>query len=292
MSGQQPWQAPDGRWYSTGQGSPPNEPTPSGDRPGKPGRENPEKSRLSEFREWLSTGTGLASLAVALVGLVVGGAAASKTIFPSSPKPSPTITSTTPSPPNPSDSPTLQNPPGNLTSALLPSGILSSAAYIASKGTDLSTIEEICGGPVQGATATAYDTIQDQQTGTTLAETLTSWQNAADAGQAITIGRQAVDQSRGCSVTSSGGTATYTGDDAGSPPSSCVSPGQYFATQVSITLPSTLPTSPNDGFAVVTQCGTTTIFIRVVSDVLGAVTQQTADGYLSSAVGKLDQATS
>jgi hypothetical protein len=291
MSGQQPWQAPDGRWYSTGQGSPPNEPTPPGDRPGKRSKENPEKSRLSEFREWLSTGAGIASLAVALVGLVAGGAAASKTIFPSSPKSSPTITSTTPSTTTPG--PTTSNSFGPFTTtqlqnALLTSQALGSAATVTSSGTDLSQLMAICGGHGDGtsATAAAYEQISDDQTGTVLIETLVSWPSAADAGQAITTDRQAVDQSGSCSITSSGTTATYTGDDAGSPPSSCMSPGQYFATSAEISQPSAI--FSYYGYAIQAQCGNTTISLQVVSDQIGAITQQSADGYFSAAVGKLE----
>lgn len=275
MSGQQSWQGP----------------SPSADRPGQPGQKKPDKKTGGAFREWISTTAGVTSAVVALVGLLVGGTAAGVKIFTPSPTPSPSITPTpTPTLSNsPTPSPT-NLPPVNLQKALLSSGALGSAATVQSAGTDLSQIGEICGAPVSGDTNTAFETIQDQQTGTILTEALVSWRSASDAGQAVTNNRQAVDQSGSCSFTSSGVTAVYTGDNAGSPPSSCVSPGQYFATQVNVSSPSF--TFPYFGFTVEAQCGATTIFIRVYSDQPGAITQQTADGYLSSAIGKLDSTTS
>jgi hypothetical protein len=264
-------------------------PSPSADRPGQPGQEKPEKKSGSAFREWISTTAGVTSAVVALVGLLVGGTAAGVKIFTPSPTPSPSITPTpTPSFSNsPTSSPT--NPPhANLQSALLTSGALGPAATVQSSGTNLSQIGEICGAPVSGDTNTAYETIYDQQTDTFLTEALVQWRNAADAGQGVTNNRQAVAQSGSCSFTSSGVTAVYTGDSPGSPPSSCVSPGQYFATQVNVSSPTSVSTY--FGWTIDVQCGTTTIFIRAYGDLPGAVTQQAADGYLSSAIGKLDSA--
>jgi hypothetical protein len=275
MSGQQPWHAPDG----------PRHPG-SDDRLGEPGRKPENKSRPDAVREWISTTAGVISSIVALVGLLAGGAAVSVKIFTQPPKPSPSITPT----PNPTFSNSPSPPPVNLQSALLSSGTLGSPAYVGSKGTDLSQIGEICGGPVHGANSTAYETIQDYQNGTVLTEALVTWHFATDAGQAITIDRQAVDQSGSCSVTSSGVTAVYSGDDAGSPPLSCVSPGHYFATQVKVS--SSSSTFPDNGFAVVAQCGTITIYVQVYNDQPGTITQQVADGYLSSAISKFDSATS
>src|SRR6266581_1323830 len=59
------------------------------------------------------------------------------------------------------------------------------------------------------------------------------------------------------------------------PPSSCMDPGQYFATQITVT-PSSLA-FPYFGFVIEAQCGATTIFVRVYSDQPGGITQQTAD---------------
>jgi len=271
MSGQRSWQAPDGRWYP-------------------PGQEKPEKkSRLDAFREWISTTAGVVSAIVAVVALLAGGTAVSVKILTQSPKPPVTIV---PTPPDPTFSNSPTPSPINLQSALLASGTLGSAAIIQSTGTDLSKLAGICGGHTPGltATATAYETIQDQQTGTFLHEALVSWPSAIDAGRAITIDRQAVDQSGSCSFTYSGVTAVYKGDDAGSPPSSCTSPGQYFATQVQASSPSII--LPYNGYLIEAQCGTIIISVRVYSDQLGAITQQAADGYLSSAIGQLDSTTS
>lgn len=233
---------------------------------------------------------------VALVELLAGGAAASGKIFPSSPKHSPTITSTTSN--SPATTPTTTNPTFSnspspfdttqLQNALLTSEALGSTGIVTSSGTDLSQLMAICGGHGTGvpATATAYEGIRDNQTGTVLSEALVSWSSAADADQAITTDRQAVDQSGSCSFTSSGITEEYSGDDAGSPPPSCENPGQYFATQVEVSSPSFI--LPYFGFLVQAHCGTTTITVQVESDEPGAITQQSADGYLSSAIGKLE----
>src|SRR6266851_4735916 len=122
MSGQQPWQSPDGRWYSSGHGSPPGTPPRPLGWPEQPHGEKPEKeSRLVAFREWLSTGTGIAALIVAIVGLLIGGAAASGKLFPS-PSPTHSVTPSTPEP-NPDSSPsTSPAPPVSLQNALLSSG--------------------------------------------------------------------------------------------------------------------------------------------------------------------------
>jgi hypothetical protein len=257
-----------------------------------PAKEKPEKeSKLVSFREWLSTTAGVIAAICATITLL-GGTIVVVRIFAShnnspiiqdSPTPTPPH-STTPNSPSPFTSAQLQ-------SALLSSETVGSTATVESSGTDVSTLETTCGGPRTGATATAtaYESINDQQTGTFLAETITSWDSAADAGQAIKVDRQAVDQSGSCSITSSGATEEYSGDDAGSPPSSCVSPGQYFATQINTT--SSSFASPYNGFFIQAQCGTTTITVKIESDLPGRITQQSADGYLSSAIGKLDSVT-
>lgn len=290
MSGQQPWQAPDRRWYSSGDGSPPGPPSRPPGWPEQPRKEKPEKeSKLVSFREWLSTTAGVIAAICAIITLLGGTIVVVKilaphnnsTIIQDSPTPTPPH-STSPNSPSPFTSAQLQ-------SALLSSETVGSTATVESSGTDVSTLETTCGGPRTGATATAYESINDQQTGTFLAETITSWDRAADAGQAIKVDRQAVDQSGSCSITSSGATEEYSGDDAGSPPSSCVSPGQYFATQINTT--SSSFASPYNGFFIQAQCGTTTITVKIESDLPGGITQQSADGYLSSAIGKLDSVT-
>jgi hypothetical protein len=74
MSGQQSWQAPDGRWYTTGQ------------------EELEKESRLVAFREWMTTGTGIAALIVAIIGLLLGSAAAGGKLFSPSTKPTHIVT--------------------------------------------------------------------------------------------------------------------------------------------------------------------------------------------------------
>jgi hypothetical protein len=197
--------------------------------------------------------------------------------------------------PNSSDSPPKPNRPVNLKSALLPSEILSSAAYVTSESTDLSKVTGMCGAPVYGATVTADEQIVDHQHGVALDEVLVSWRSAADAGQNVTSNRQAVDQSASgsCSLSLSGSTATYTGDYQGSPPSNCPSPGQYFATVVSISFSSSAyPELPESGYVVEAQCGDIITWLRVYGGFGNSITQQTADGYLSSAIQKLDSANS
>ena len=289
MSGQQPWQGPDGRRYSSGQGSLSG--TPSW-RPGQqepPRKERPEKeSRLVAFREWLSTGAGVATLIVTIVGLLIGGVAAGGKIFSPTPDPTHSVTPGGHSPTaSPSPSPSSPSPPpASLTSTLLPSGILGSAAMVESTSTDLSQIDGICGGSVSGDTSTASEMIQNDQTGTLFYETLVTWDNTNDADQSITDDRQAVDQNEGCSTVSpSGITQKYSGDEQGSPPQDCVDSGQYFATQATASSPSFF--SLYFGFFVEARCGTTTITITIENDLPGGKTQQTADGYLSQAIGKL-----
>jgi hypothetical protein len=190
--------------------------------------------------------------------------------------------------PNPSDSP-KPNRPVNLRNALLPSTILSSVAYVTSESTDLSKVTGICGAPVYGATAAADEEIVDHQQGVALDEVLVSWRSIADAAQNVTSNRQAVDQSGSCSISVSGSTSTYTGDNQGSPPSSCLNPGRYFGTAVNISFSSTsLPELPESGYVAQAQCGNTIIWIRAYGGFGNSITQQTADGYLSSAFEKLD----
>jgi hypothetical protein len=290
MSGQQPRQAPDERWYSSGQGpssGPPPWPTREPERPRKEKRD--KESKIISFREWLSTTAGTISAICAVVTLIGGTIVVVKILnnnpSTNTPTPGPTVITN----PTSSDT-TTQKPSGSfsaaqLKDALLPSSAVGSSAIVQESGTDLSNIVAICGGPVSGDTAAAYETIEDNQTGTGLDETLVSWNSTSGPSQGIQATRQSLDQSGSCSVTYNGVTIQYTGDEPGSPPSSCKTPGQYLATQAEITSPSF--TYPDFGFMEIVQCGSTTIFVRVYSDVPGAMTKQAADGYLSSAVGQL-----
>jgi hypothetical protein len=271
------------------------EPPTAPEQPGKVGKENPKKeSRRREFLEWVQTATGIGMLVVALVALSAGGAAV---IIPSLPKPSPTKTESTPSPTfSNTPSPTSSNSLGpfntsQLKDALLSSRALGSTATVTSTSTSLSQLGMICGEYGDGATAVAFETIGDKQTGMILSETLVSWRSAADAGRAITIDREAVtgSGSGSCSYASSGTTVVYTGDYAGHPPSICRSPGnpgQYFGTQIFVTPPSVTP--QYFGFLAQVQCGATTISVQVENDVAGVISQPSLNGYLSSAIGKLE----
>jgi hypothetical protein len=147
-------------------------------------------------------------------------------------------------------------------------------------GTDLSKIQTLCGGPEHGATAAAYETLKDSQTSQFLFEGIIQFDTAADAEKSIMGDRQAVDQTGSCSVTFSGVTEQYQGDNPGSPPSSCPNPEQYFATQASV------PASSYSGFLVEAACGTFTITVEAQGGPGAEVDMQTADGYLSSAVGQ------
>jgi hypothetical protein len=197
MSRQQPWQAPDGRWYSSGDGSPPGASSGPPGWPEQPRNEKPEKeSKLVTFREWLSTTAGVIAAICAIITLAGGTIVVVKILAPHN---DPPIIQDNPTPTRPHS--TILNSPSPFSSAQLQSALLSSetvgsTATVESSGTDVSTLEATCGGPRTGATATAYESINDQQTCTFLAETITSWDSVADAGQAIKVDRQAVDQTR------------------------------------------------------------------------------------------------
>ena len=119
-------------------------------------------------------------------------------------------------------------------------------------------------GLLSGDTATAYETITDEQTGTVLDETLVSWDSAADADQVITAARQAVDQNGGCSVASNGVTTDYTGDNGRLAAIELRESRLYFSTQVKRSSSSSSFSFPYNGFAEIVRCGTTTIFVRSI----------------------------
>jgi hypothetical protein len=295
MSWQQPgpgwWRASDGVWYPPPQhpvaGAP--SPTAGGDRQPTHGGKKEKEPRSRTFREWIQTTQGVLSLIVSIVALA-GGTAVIIKIGPSpTPKPPRHRTQTvvrSPSIPSPSPSTVISTGPVSsevLQSALLPADTLGSAAFVAESGTDLSQLGLLCGGPPQGATATAYETLRDSQTSQFVIEAITEWQNSTAAGQAIMTNRQAVDASGSCSVTYSGITEQFVGDDSGSPPSSCTAPAQYFATQSSV------PSDFYFGFDVEVQCGDFTIVVNAQGDP-SIGTQSVVNGYISSAVGQFESA--
>ena len=190
--------------------------------------------------------------------------------------------------------PAIPNSPNSVSTeqlynAMLSAGAVSMDRTLESTGMALSQIGAACGGRLSGDIATAYETIDDITGSAILTETLVAWDSAADADQAIINDRRVVNQDDSCSVTSKGITTQYTGDFAGSPPSSCVDPGQYFATEIKATSPSSKFASY--GFMVEAQCGTTTIAIRTYNGEPGAANPQVANGYLISAVRKLKSTT-
>ncbi len=251
----------------------------------KPGNDHHEPEKKHPYRFYWLTG-GLATILAAIIAVVVA--------HPSGP-PNPGPTTSSPTLSNAgqsSSSPTRSSgssqgaTPAQLEEALLPVDTLGPGGSVSGAGTNLSEVGLICGGPLSGATATAYETIKDSQTGQFLTETLTAWDNAADARNAGMMNKQALDQSGSCSLSNSGATATYTGDYAGSPPSGCSS-GQYLATGATLSSPSLI--LPYSGYLVGTLCATVSVVVEVESD-LGGIAQGTVNGYLSTAVDDLESA--
>jgi len=263
----------------------------------EPGNDHHESEKKHPYRFYWLTG-GLATILAAIIAVAIAHPS-SRNANTSSGSTNASSGSTTSSPPfsNAGQSSSLpaegsgssQAPlSAQLEQALLPADTLGSGSSISGEGTDLSKIALICGGPLPGATATAYETILDTQTGQFLNETLTAWDNSADARNANMRSHQEIDQNGSCSLSNSGETATYTGDYAGSPPSSCSS-GPYLATAATLSSPSLI--SSYSGYLVSALCGTVSVVVSVESDVpVLTMTQGTADGYLSTAVDSLESA--
>jgi hypothetical protein len=131
-----------------------------------------------------------------------------------------------------------------------------------------------------GAQVTAYQSIKDSQTGQYLDETIVSWDSPNHASNDVVNSRNAINQTGSCSISSNGVTENLIADNSGSPPAACAN-GQYVAAQTSI------QSSFYFGFRVGTQCGSFTVSIEILGG--SEITQETADGYLSSAVGRLQQ---
>lgn len=287
MSGPQPgsgwWRGPDGHWYPPQ--AHPQVPTPgvSKDHEVK-GAEKGERSRA--FRDWIQTGQGIGILIVSILGL--GGAGAAVAANHPAPThsgiqtPGPAITN-----PNPGPSTRITTPgtvtPARLTQALLPAQTLGTTAVVNTRGTDLSQITGICGGPLpNGAQVAAYEVLHDSQTSQDLEEIIIDWGTAAQAGTGITDDRAAVDQTGSCDAARDGTTYEYTGDYAGSPPQECGA-GQYFDTQVFI------GSSFTSGEQTETQCSSLTVAVLILGAAGSGGTGQEAHGYLDSAVGMLQR---
>jgi hypothetical protein len=170
-----------------------------------------------------------------------------------------------------------------LTHALFPAQALGSGAIIRNSGTDLASLSTLCGGPLpRGGRLSAYETLQDAQTGQYLEEVIIEWDNSGDAAGLVNSDRAAIARSGHCSSSSSGQTVGSAGLEPGSAPPECAN-GQYVATQLSIRSGS-LSLSGYDATA---QCGLYTISATILGGTGSAVSHEMADGYLSSAAGKL-----
>ena len=170
-----------------------------------------------------------------------------------------------------------------LTRALLPAQALGAGATVRNSGTDLADVVALCGDPLPGgARLTAYETLQDGQTGQYLEEFIIEWDNPADAAVLISNDHAALDKTGSCSYGSGGQRLEFAGDEAGSAPHECGN-GQYVATQVSI------PSASLSGFHASAQCGLYTISVTIFGGAGSTVNHETADGYLSSAVGRLQK---
>jgi hypothetical protein len=288
MSRQHPLPPPDGGPHPYRKGTPPNAAS-----PGRPGQAHSEKPEKQSFLMWISTTAGVISAVCGVIALLVGTVVAVKVINPS-PKSSPTIPQSSPDYTN-TDSPTPspQRSSRFLSSAqlenlLLPSGTFGSAAS-GSSGTDPSQIVTICDDARPAAVAVAYENITNSQTGIAFTEILTVWPSVSAASQAVEVNTQGVDQGGTCDVTTTNDvTQQYEGDYPGSPPTDCVDPGQYLATAVSESSPSS---SLYQGFLVIAQCGINTVAVQITQDLPG-MSLQIANGYLSRATGELESAAS
>lgn len=201
---------------------------------------------------------------------------ATPSISPASPSTGPT--SPTAAPPFTQTASTAQ-----LTRALLPAQALGAGATVRNSGTDLADVVALCGDPLPGgARLTAYETLQDGQTGQYLEEFIIEWDNSGDAAVLISNDHAALDKTGSCSYGSGGQRLEFADDEAGSAPQECGN-GQYVATQVSI------PSVSLSGFHASAQCGLYTISVTIFGGAGSTVNHETADGYLSSAVGKLQK---
>ena len=202
---------------------------------------------------------------------------ANPSTFPASPSTGPT--SPAAAPPFTQTASTAQ-----LTRALLPAQALDAGATVTNSGTDLADVVALCGDPLPGgARLTAYETLQDSQAGQYLEDYLIEWDNPGDAAVLISNDHAALDKTGRCSYGSVGQRIQFAGDEAGSVPQEC-GRGQYVATQVSI------PSGSLSGFHASAQCGLYTISVTIFGGAGSAVNHETADEYLSSAVGRLQQA--
>jgi hypothetical protein len=180
---------------------------------------------------------------------------------------------------------TLTASTARLTRALLPAQALGADATIRNSGTNPAGLDTLCGGPLPGgARRAAYETLQDAQTGQYLEDVVIEWDNSGDAARLISDDRAPIKLRGDCGSSSAGQTMKSVGLGPGSAPRECAN-GQYVATQLSIRSAS-LSLSGYDASA---QCGLYTISATIFGGAGSKVDNETADGYLSSAVAKLQQ---
>ncbi len=247
--------------------------------PEQPPAENrPEKkSRATALGHWIKTTRGQGILFVSVIALLAGAGAAvaiTRAPHPASAGPTPAVSA--------HDVFAAAATSTQLTNALLPPSALGSAASVGLSGSNPSGIAGDCGGALNGAKATAYEELEDAQTGQDLSETITYWDGSADAAAAISSTRSAIDRSGSCSYSTNGITEHFAGDDAGSVPQECPG-GQSLATQASIRA------DRLTGYQSSAQCGSFTVVIEVLASTGPVITQSTVDGYLSTAVAALQK---
>ena len=172
-----------------------------------------------------------------------------------------------------------------LAQALLPAQALSTGTLIRNSGTDLAGLSTLCGDSLPaGGRLTAYETLQNGQTGQYLQESVIEWDNSGDAAGLISNDRASIGQTGHCSASSGGQTVESAGLEPGSAPRECAN-GPYVATKLSIRTAS-LSLS---GYDASVQCGIYTISASLFGGTGSAVSRQAAEGYLSSAAAKLQQ---
>lgn len=278
MPGQAPgtgwWQGQDGQWH-------PPQSYPKSAKTKVESKSDDKEPRAKSIREWIQTTQGVLTLLVSIAALGSGGAAIA--VNSGSGHASTVSSQNSGSPMSTPSTPVNSGPvsTGQLTQALLPATALGPATSETGSGTDLSTQEGLCGEPLaSGAQATAYESMQNTEDEQNLSETIIRWDSASDASNAIVGARNAIDQVGSCPISGNGTTMNVIAISGGLSPSACSS-GQYVAVQGS-----SAQATSYIGYRVATSCGAYTVAIGIVG-LTGVITQETADGYLTSAVAKL-----
>jgi hypothetical protein len=174
----------------------------AGPRHAAPGK---RPRRYSRRWAWSALGvvTGLAALATISAGIVVVVNSNSVHIRPSEPA---VLISSAPATFAAQDQiRTTPVTPAWLKDALLPTGEIGSATAARGPDTPLSHITGSCGEPALGGVrATAFESLQDSQAGRSRRETMTGWDNSADARRSIGLDREAAGQAGRCPAGSDG----------------------------------------------------------------------------------------